>query len=71
MLTNSNEESTAIDLFEMQPDNIDKSGKGDKEKFIKNLKNNFCDLDRVKIITKNSLNISHEYLLEQSGSNLK
>ena len=71
MLTNSNEESTAIDLFEMQPDNIDKSGKGDKEKFIKNLKNNFCDLDRIKIITENSLNISHEYLLEQSGSNLK
>ncbi len=71
MLTNSNEMSAAIDLFEMQSDNIDKSGKGDKEKLIKNLRDNFCELNRIKIITKNSLNISPEYLLEQTGSRIR
>ena len=71
MLTNSKEMSVAIDLFEMQSDNVDKSGKGDKEKLIKNLRDNFCELDRIKIITKNSMNISPEYLLDQTGCKIR
>lgn len=71
MLTSLNEMSVAVDLFEMQSDNIDKSGKGDKEKLIKNLNDNFCDLNRIKIITENSLNISPSYLLEHTGSKVR
>ena len=71
LLTKSNEMSAAIDLFEFQSDNIDNSGKGDKEKLIKNLKNNSCDLERIKIITKNSLDISPDYLLNQTGSKIR
>ena len=71
MLTKSDEMSAAIDLFEMQSGNIDNSGKGDKEKLIRNLKNNSCDFERIRIITKNSMDISPDFLLNQTKSKIR
>ncbi len=71
LLTKSDEMSAAIDLFEMQSGNIDNSGKGDKEKLIKNLKNNSCDFERIRIITENSMDISPDFLLTQTKSKIR
>ena len=71
MLTTGKEISVAYDLFEMQEENVDKSGEGDKEKFIYNLKKNNCDLSRIKIFSQNSMNLSAEKILEDAGSKVK
>jgi hypothetical protein len=66
LLSQSDEICLAIDLFENQDENIDESGFGNKDILLKNLKSNECDLNRVKIIQKNSLNLSPSELLDIS-----
>lgn len=68
MLTNTNEFALAYDLFKKQTENMDKSGEGDKDKFIRNLKKNKCDLQRIKIISTNSLNLTPETMIIETKS---
>ncbi len=54
-------------MFENQVDNIDRSGHGDKEIFLRNLKRHGCDLSRIKTITKNSLNLTKALIVSDCG----
>ncbi len=67
LLTDRDEYSIACDLFERQNENIGSSGKGNKEIFLENLRKTGCDLSRIEIITRNSLNISPDELLMHGG----
>jgi hypothetical protein len=67
LLTNSPESSVAYDLFEMQSENIDRSGKGNKEILRKNLQRFNCDLNRIKIVSQNSLSLTPELLLNDTN----
>lgn len=63
LLSAPDEYSIACDLFERQQENIGMSGEGNKEIFLKNLQETGSDLDRIEIITQNSLNVSPEDLM--------
>ncbi len=67
LLADSDEYSIACDLFERQEENIGKSGHGNKEIFLENIEKSGGDLSRVKIITRNSLNIAPDDLLTHGG----
>jgi Methyltransferase domain len=54
----ANEIAIAIDVFENQHYNFDKSGRGDREKFLNNIKRYAGDCTRLRIIQKNSLEIT-------------
>lgn len=62
LLSESDEYSIACDLFERQRENIGLSGHGIKEVVINNLKKCGGDMNRVELITKNSLNLSAQEL---------
>lgn len=66
LLAKNNEKCVAIDLFEKQKENIDNSGSGNKEQFIRNLQINKCDLNQITILSANSLDIQSETLLDLS-----
>ena len=67
LITNNDEISVAWDLFENQIENIDNSGRGDKEVFIKNLDYHKCDLSRIKIFSENSLRLPYERIIAECG----
>jgi hypothetical protein len=48
----------AVDVFADQQYNFDKSGRGDREKFVDNIKRYARDCTRLRIIQKNSLEIT-------------
>jgi hypothetical protein len=56
-LTTAGERSVGWDLFEQQDQNIDKSGKGDRQQLLVNLQRHHADLSRVAIHTANSLEL--------------
>ena len=66
LLSQSNERCIGIDLFEEQDENIEKSGCGNKEIVLSNLELYECQLNRIKFISKNSLNLTPEELLDIS-----
>jgi hypothetical protein len=63
LLTNEPERSVAWDIFENQNENIDQSGHGDIDALKANLNRFGCDLNRIKIITENSLNLEPEAII--------
>ena len=67
LLSQTDEICLAIDLFEEQNQNLDNSGCGDKEIVVNNLKLQKCDLNRVKFITSNSVNLQKGNLLDLSS----
>ena len=71
LLSNDNEPCIAIDLFEDQHQNIDNSGCGDKNIFLRNLEKFNCNMDKVKIITGNSMDIKPDGLLELSKNKFR
>jgi hypothetical protein len=71
LITNPSEVSVAYDLFEMQSENIDRSGEGDKEILKKNLQKFGCDIKQLKIITQNSLNLTSEKILSDAQSTIR
>jgi hypothetical protein len=71
LLSQSDEMCLAIDLFENQNHNIENSGCGNKEIVLANLKSNKCDINRVKFITNNSLNLTPDDLLDSSGQKFR
>ena len=52
LLTRPSENAIAVDIFEQQHLNIDQSGQGDLEMFIKNLENFAKDKQKLKIIAE-------------------
>lgn len=64
LLTNSGERITAWDLFNNQGENLFHSGKGDLKKFEENLDRFGCDLNRISIQTKNSLDLNAKEVIE-------
>ena len=55
LLRRGDERSAAYDLFEMQDENVDGSGKGDKETFLDNLRRHGGDVERIVVKSRNSL----------------
>src|SRR3974377_1552108 len=55
LLTHPPERSVAIDLFEMQDENVDGSGKGSRDALLHNLRTHGCDLSRTELVTENSM----------------
>jgi hypothetical protein len=66
LLSQSNEMCIGIDLFEEQDENIENSGCGDKHIVLSNLELYDCPTNRIKLISKNSLNLTPEELLDIS-----
>jgi len=71
LLSRENEICIGIDLFENQNQNIDNSGCGDEEVVQLNLKLNNCDINRVKLISSNSLNLTSNDLLNNSSNKFR
>ncbi len=67
LLTVPPERSVAIDLFERQHENADHSGAGDRNRLLRNLRIHGCDLDRIELITENSLHLSAARIVEACG----
>ena len=59
--------SLAIDLFEMQSENTDRSGKGDRERFVDNLRACGCDPNSVVVLAENSLRVTPAKIIELCG----
>jgi len=57
LCTKKDEITIGYDIFDNQEQNIDYSGCGDKTILLNNLKKNYCNFDRIKIIKENSLNL--------------
>jgi hypothetical protein len=68
LLTRPPERSVAIDLFEMQDENVDGSGKGSRDALLDNLRAHGCDLSRVELVTENSLRLTPERILSLCGA---
>ena len=67
LLAQPSERAFAIDVFESQHLNVDRSGKGDRAVFERNLRAVGADLSRIDIVADSSLNISSERLANLSG----
>ena len=67
LLLQEGERSFAIDLFDRQDENIDKSGKGDMQRFLENLKACTDDPERCVIIAENSLHIQPQRIMSEVG----
>jgi hypothetical protein len=68
LLTTDAERSIAWDLFENQEQNIDRSGRGNKDTFVANLRRHGCDLPRIEIRTRNSLELSPIEVVRTCGA---
>lgn len=60
-------QSVAIDVFGDQHLNTDRSGRGNKNKFLKNIRAAGGDLSKVSIIQKSSLDVTPEEILAVGG----
>ena len=58
--------SVAIDVFEEQTLNVDRSGRGNREIFLHNCRR-FGDPDRISVIADSSENVSAEQILSKTG----
>jgi len=61
------ESAVAIDVFEMQEFNRDGSGKGDRLKFLSNLKRVAGTEDGLRIIARPSESVTQAEIMEESG----
>ncbi len=67
LLTGSDERSLAIDLFEMQDENIDQSGNGSREQLLHNLQVHGCDARRIELLAENSLRLTPARIVAGCG----
>lgn len=65
LLTNEQELSVAWDIFENQEQNPHYSGHGDIDALKANLRRYDCNLDRIKINTANSLNLTPQGIIRE------
>lgn len=61
------EPCVGVDLFENQDENVDNSGRGDREILEGHLERFGIDDDRVRLLTRNSLTLAAGELLEAAG----
>jgi hypothetical protein len=66
LLSQPDEMCIGIDLFEEQDENIENSGCGDEDIVLSNLELYECEISRIKLISKNSLNLTSRELLDTS-----
>lgn len=64
----SDEAAFAIDVFEQQDLNLDKSGKGDRERFLENLKRHAGSTDGLVVMVEDSLRLKPERILTAAGA---
>ncbi len=62
------ERAVAIDLFEQQSENVDGSGKGDREILEENMAAAGVDRNRVELITSNSADVTAGQILASLGA---
>ena len=53
-----------VDLFELQDENIDQSGKGSRDALNRNLAAHGCDSSLVELLVENSLRLTPERIIE-------
>lgn len=66
-VTDASERALAIDLFENQSLNVDRSGRGDFDIFMNNVRTFDGSDERVKTISRSSLEVSPEEIIEKVG----
>jgi len=71
LLTREDEHSFAIDLFDEQKENIDRSGLGDLRTFKSNLDNYAINNQNIEILSMNSLNLDKNFYREKSSKKFK
>jgi len=71
LLTKSNENAVAVDIFDKQYLNLDDSGKGDLEKFLNNLEYFAKDKRRLKVIAEDSTRISADDIKSTVGGEVR
>ncbi|CAL1240866.1 class I SAM-dependent methyltransferase [Candidatus Methylocalor cossyra] len=71
LLASADEAAVAVDLFDAQELNIDKSGRGDFGLFTANLKHHAGDLSRLKVIGTDSTRIGGREILAATGRPLR
>ncbi len=71
LLTRPTELAVAIDVFERQDLNTDGSGRGVRDLFERNCERHGCDLDRVRILSADSLTLSGNDLRAAAGGPLR
>ena len=67
-LTAADERSVGWDLFEQQDQNIDRSGKGDRQQLLANLRRHHADMSRIAIHTANSLELGPADVQQACGT---
>jgi Methyltransferase domain len=67
LLRHGNERSAAYDLFEMQQDNVDASGLGDKAVFLDNLRRLGGDSAPIVVKSRNSLDMTADEVRADAG----
>jgi hypothetical protein len=67
LTTASDEGNFAIDVFEEQQLNVDRSGRGDRKLFLENVRRWAGDARRVSIIARSSLDVRREDIVGQCG----
>src|SRR5688572_5357948 len=68
LMTRPDERSVAWDLFEHQDENIDRSGKGNKARFLANLTRHGCDVTRIDAVSANSLQLTPAGVRQTCGA---
>ena len=71
LLTREDEHSFAIDLFDEQKENIDRSGLGDLSIFKSNLDNYATNNQNIEILSMNSLDLDKNFYRETSSKKFK
>lgn len=66
--TRSDEAAFAIDVFEQQQFNVDHSGKGDRERFLDNVRRHGGSTDGLVVIASDSLKITPEEIRAKAGA---
>ncbi|MDA0241520.1 MAG: class I SAM-dependent methyltransferase [Proteobacteria bacterium] len=65
------ERTFAADLFEYQDQNVDRSGLGDKERFLQNIRKYTVGTDRIDIFEGNSADLSWANIQEKTGQSCR
>ena len=71
LLSRQSEKALAVDIFDKQHLNIDKSGKGDLDKFLNNLEYFAKDKHKLRIIAEDSTQISSNDIKKAVGGELR
>lgn len=64
LLSADSERSLAVDLFDMQHENVDNSGMGSRDALLRNLCRHGCDLGRIELLAENSLRLTASRIIE-------